>query len=298
MKKIYFLALSLMIGFGANAQLTDGFEDYPLGPYFGGHWSNWSGVSIDDENIIIADDRAHSGTQSGYIGENGIQDPILRLGNVTGGIWTLQLRVYVDFGASGYFNFQDEQNVTAGNWGIQVHINDQENWPDNPDQVVIVANDAQVAFAAPFEFEEWGVFTFVHDLDNNTVTVNYNGDVIYDNAADLELGQLGGMDFYSISPNNSMYIDDIVFVEGELGVSDMTGATISVYPTVVKDVVNISAKSNISDIAVYNTAGQQVLKSNPNNVSTQVNMSALPAGVYIVKIQAGKEILTKKVVVK
>lgn len=297
MKKIYFLGLSLVLGFSANAQLTDNFDSYPLGPYFGGHWTTWSGADNDAENIIIANDQASSGTQSGYVGGGGVQDAILDFGNVTGTVWTTQLKVYVDFGATGYFNFQDVTPIGAGSWGLQVHINDQENWPDNPDQVVVVANDAAVAFAAPYTFEEWGVFTFIQDLTANTATVEYNGDVIYEDAADLE-GQLGGMDFFSVSANNSMYIDDIVLVEGNLGVSDVNGSTIAVYPTVVKDNVNISAKSNITDIAVFNTAGQQVMKANPNAQSTQLNMNALPSGVYIVKIQAGKETLTKKVVVK
>ncbi len=297
MKKIYFLALSLTIGFSANAQLTDDFESYPLGSYFGGHWTNWSGSDIEDENIIIANDQASSGTQSGFVGGNGIQDPVLNFGNVTGSVWTTELKVYVDFGASGYFNFQDVVPIGAGSWGLQVHINDQENWPDNPDQIVIVANDAAVAFAAPFPFEEWVTLRFIQDVSANTAVVTLNGETIYDNAADLD-GTLGGMDFYSISSNSSMYIDDIKLVEGEMGVFDVTGATISVYPTVVKDNVNISAKSNISDIAVFNTAGQQVMKTSPNSDTTQINMSSLPAGVYIVKIQAGKETLTKKVVVK
>lgn len=296
MKKIYFLAMSLVIGFSANAQLTENFDSYPLGPYFGGNWTTWSGAS-GAENIIIADDQASSGTQSGYIGGDGVQDAVLNFGNVTGTVWTTQLKVYVDFGATGYFNFQDVTPIGAGSWGLQVHINDQENWPDNPDQIVVVANDAAVAFAAPFTFEEWVTLTFVQDLTANTAIVKMNGEIIYEEAADLE-GTLGGMDFFSVSANNSMYIDDIVLVEGELGVSDMTGSTIAVYPTVVKDNVNISAKGNISNIAVFNTAGQQVLKSNPNAQSTQINMSALPSGVYIVKIQAGKETLTKKVVVK
>lgn len=296
MKKIYFLAMSLVIGFSANAQLTENFDSYPLGPYFGGNWTTWSGAS-GAENIIIADDQASSGTQSGYIGGDGVQDAVLNFGNVTGTVWTTQLKVYVDFGATGYFNFQDVTPIGAGSWGLQVHINDQENWPDNPDQIVVVANDAAVAFAAPFTFEEWVTLTFVQDLTANTAIVKMNGEIIYEEAADLA-GTLGGMDFFSVSANNSMYIDDIVLVEGELGVSDMTGSTIAVYPTVVKDNVNISAKGNISNIAVFNTAGQQVLKSNPNAQSTQINMSALPSGVYIVKIQAGKETLTKKVVVK
>ncbi|HLV23176.1 MAG TPA: T9SS type A sorting domain-containing protein [Moheibacter sp.] len=310
MKKIYFLALSLMLGFGVNAQiLTDDFESYPLGPYFGGHWSNWSNTS-GPENIIIADDQSTSGTQSGFIGSDGIQDPVLVLGLRESGLWTVQFNMYIDFGSTGYFNIQQTiANMGVdGNWANQFYFGIEP--IATPAVTPGIGYVTGTEFYYPFAYpeEQWFTVKLEVDLSAGTLKMYFDGELVeLDPESPDGSIPYGGdqfmmeaMNFYSHSDfsSNAYYLDDIVFVEGEMGVADMTGAAISVYPTVVKDMVNISAKSNISDIAVFNTAGQQVLKSNPNSVSTQVNMTSLPAGVYIVKIQAGKETLTKKVVVK
>lgn len=308
MKKIYFLAMSLVIGFSANAQLTEDFETYPLGSYFGGHWTNWSGTS-GAENLIVSNDVASSGVQSGFIGNDEIQDPILDVGMKTSGLWTYSMDIYIDFGASGYFNAQHDLASlgTTGNWAYQCYIGidpTQTGTPPLPGMFSFAT--AGTAYQFPYNEEEWFNIALEHDIDNDIVRVYMNGELLsFGTGSDLPFGddpiyqgKLNGFNYYSASAGNSMYFDNIKFYEGPLGVSDVSGATISVYPTVVKDNVNISAKSNITNIAVFNTAGQQVLKSSPNSATTQVNMSALPSGVYIVKIQAGKETLTKKVVVK
>lgn len=68
-----------MIMAATNAQVTinDNFESYPVGSYFGGHWSNWSGTT-GAENLIVTNAQASSGTKSGAINTNG-QDVILKV---------------------------------------------------------------------------------------------------------------------------------------------------------------------------------------------------------------------------
>jgi len=83
-----------------------------------------------------------------------------------------------------------------------------------------------------------------------------------------------------------------------MGVSDVDRTSISVYPTVVNGSFNVSAKSNISEIAVFNTAGQQVMRIAPQSNSAQVTVNSLPSGVYVVKVMAGKEVKTSKIVIK
>lgn len=303
MKKIYILALALG-GLSLNAQFTDDFESYPEGPYFGGHWSNWSGSNIPNENIEVTSAQAASGSKSGLIGGNGIQDAILKLGNKFSGVWSLQQSFYIPSGSSGYFNFQEDETVTTGIWGIEFYYGYIA--PDFPDNnSFLVATDevtSEAVYLAGYDhpYDTWFTMTNVFDLDEGTVRVYFDGTEIYNGNAYLDSFQLGGVDYYSADPSNQLYIDDIVFVEGDImmGVNDLTASTISVYPTVADQVINVSAKSNISEITVFNTTGQQVLKVAPQGNSAQVNVAALPAGVYVVKTIAGKEIKTTKVVVK
>ena len=306
MKKIYFLATALVFGYTAKAQLTDSFEDYPVGPYFGGHWTNWSMVD-NDENILVVDGMASDGTQSGYIGGDEIQDAILDTGMKTGGLWTYSMDIYIDFGASGYFNAQHDLSAlgTDGNWAYECYIGldpTQAGFP--PDAGTFYLASAGTAYTFPYDEEVWFNFAIEHDMDNDEISIFMDGNPIVfsqaipfgDNPAFM--GKLNGFDFYSASEVNSMYIDNIQFYQGELGVKDIQINEISVYPTVSNDVVNIAAKSDISNIAVFNTAGQQVMRVNPKGTNAQINVTALPAGVYMVKIQSGKEVITKKIVVK
>ncbi|MDP5028401.1 MAG: T9SS type A sorting domain-containing protein, partial [Flavobacterium sp.] len=70
----------------------------------------------------------------------------------------------------------------------------------------------------------------------------------------------------------------------------------SAYPNPVKDVLNISYTSEISSVRVINMIGQEVLSRNINATSSQVDMSHLSAGTYIVNVTVGDAIKTLKVV--
>lgn len=302
MKKVYILALAFC-GFTLNAQLTDDFESYPEGPYFGGHWSNWSGSDIPNENIEISTAYASSGTKSGLIGGNGIQDAILKLGNKFSGVWSFQQKMYIPTGSSGYFNFQEDEVVTTGIWGIEFYYGYiAPDYPNNNSFLVATDEAGAAVYLAGYDhpYDTWFTMTCVYDLDEGTVRVYFDDQEIYSGNAYLESFQLGGVDYYSADASNQLYLDDIVFVEGDImmAVTDVNASVISVYPTVVNDMFTVSAKSNISEISVFNTAGQQVLSVKPQGANTQVNVSTLPAGVYVVKTAAGKEVKTTKIVVK
>ena len=302
MKKIYIIIVSLFLGASVNAQFTDDMESYPTGPYFGGHWSNWSGSNIPNENIEISTAQASSGTKSGYIGGNGVQDAILKLGNKFNGKWTFEQKMYIPSNTSGYFNFQEDENVTSGIWGIEHYFSYIANaFPNNIAFMVATDETNTAVYLAGYDmpYDTWFTMKFEFDMDEGTVTTYMDGDELYSGSSYLESFQLGGVDYYSADASNSLYIDDISFTEGfGAGVNDLNNASIAVYPTVVKDQFNVSAKANISEISVFNTAGQQVLKVNPQGTSAQVNTTALAAGVYVVKTVVGKEVKTTKVVVK
>lgn len=315
MRKVYFMAVAIVIGLSAKAQLTEGFESYPLGPYFGGNWTNWDLTNIADENIIISNDYASEGVQSGYIGGNEIQDPILNVGTHQGGLWTYSMDIYIEFFASGYYNAQHDLNAlgTSGNWGYEVYIGLDPTQTGSPqDPGTFYFTSAGTAYPFSYPEEEWFNFAVEHNLDTNIVRIFYNGQEVQfqdqgGNIVQIPFGsdpvyqgKIGGFDYYSAGPSVSMYIDNIKFYQGgfTMGVNDVAVNSIEVYPTVTKDLVNIVSKSEINSVAVFNTLGQQMMKLSPNKSETQVNVSSLPAGVYMLRIQSGKELTTKKIVVK
>ncbi len=86
-----------------------------------------------------------------------------------------------------------------------------------------------------------------------------------------------------------------MIVEGEettMGVNDLTSSSITVYPNPATNFVK--ATGDVKEISVVNFNGQVVATSK----SASVNVSALPAGVYVVKVLDSKGNVTTSKVVK
>ncbi len=92
--------------------------------------------------------------------------------------------------------------------------------------------------------------------------------------------------------------EDYTINVGQLGISDISSFDFAYYPNPVKDVLNITSNKSIENVAVFNLAGQKVLAS--AQVSNgQINVSALPSGVYVFKLTlGGGQVETFKIVKK
>jgi hypothetical protein len=70
----------------------------------------------------------------------------------------------------------------------------------------------------------------------------------------------------------------------------------SYYPNPVKDVLNLSYSKNITNVAVYNLLGQEVIVKTVNANQSQIDMSKLSEGTYMVKVTADNQVKTIKVI--
>jgi hypothetical protein len=68
------------------------------------------------------------------------------------------------------------------------------------------------------------------------------------------------------------------------------------YPNPVKDVLNLSYTENITKVQVINLLGQEVKTVSINATQSQVDMSNLPKGTYLVKLTASDAVKTIKVI--
>jgi hypothetical protein len=84
--------------------------------------------------------------------------------------------------------------------------------------------------------------------------------------------------------------------DASLSSGSFDNANFSAYPNPVKDVLNVTYSKEISSIRVINMIGQEVISKNINATSTQVDMSQLSAGTYIVNVTVGDNVKTLKVV--
>lgn len=79
---------------------------------------------------------------------------------------------------------------------------------------------------------------------------------------------------------------DFTIVVGLIGVDEFDISALEVYPSPVKDILNVNYKSALSDLIVYDLLGQEVYTNEKTGNQLQVDLSALKVGVYIVKVAA------------
>ncbi|WP_083478255.1 T9SS type A sorting domain-containing protein [Lacinutrix himadriensis] len=70
---------------------------------------------------------------------------------------------------------------------------------------------------------------------------------------------------------------------------------LSVYPNPASNVIHISATFPVEKVALYDVTGKLVLSSNDTK---QIQVNALNAGMYLLKIYANQQTLTRKVVIE
>lgn len=310
MKKIYILALVLgAFSFSSNAQveLTDDFESYDLGDISpqAAHWRTWSGASVPSEDADVTDSESNSGFQSVLIDDSNVVDMILLTpSQPTSGIYMIEWMAYIPAGNSGYFNMQAAKTADGVAWtqalmGGNVYFN-CDGASGGVGSVTGAIDCIPVAGDASFAYpqDEWFKVTCIYDIDTETWGMEIN-DAEQFTGYPFAFGaqafiELAGLDFYSASTNDTMYIDD-VRMGTTLGVDDFSASKFSVYPNPVTDILNVKSAASVDNVTVYDLLGKVVLQVNPGKISPAINMSNLASGAYLVKVTIGNSSKTVKV---
>ena len=85
---------------------------------------------------------------------------------------------------------------------------------------------------------------------------------------------------------------------GGVGINELSGNSVSVFPNPVKDVMTVQAAGNIKEIRVYNATGQLVINSTVNAKTITVNTSGLTTGIYNMKAILDNGTINKKIVIQ
>ncbi|WP_338730866.1 T9SS type A sorting domain-containing protein [Mangrovimonas cancribranchiae] len=92
---------------------------------------------------------------------------------------------------------------------------------------------------------------------------------------------------------------DVVLSDPTMSVDNFSSdALFTYYPNPVNNMLSLKAQSNISNVSVYNMLGQEVIRTAPNTVSNDVNMSELQAGAYFVKVTVNGATETIRIIKK
>ena len=137
-----------------------------------------------------------------------------------------------------------------------------------------------------------GNFTCVASIDNGGTSAGETYTIVASTLGTTYYVNVGHYSSFGDSPEGPFTIS----VTTTLSSDSFNNANFSAYPNPVKDVLNISYTSEISSVRVINMIGQEVLSKNINATSSQVDMSQLSAGTYIINVTVGDAIKTLKVV--
>ncbi|MEL6809841.1 MAG: T9SS type A sorting domain-containing protein [Bacteroidota bacterium] len=302
MKKIYLLALAAFaLSFSANAQLIeDDMEFYTLGemadqnPTVWTTWTNDGGVTLD--GLLVVDNIAIDAQSVLAVNDGTGRDPVLLLGNLTSGDYEIQWEWYVPTGAEAYFNIQGETPpVGTGFTGVFNSSNIFFNEAGTNDGVIL---DQTTGEGGTFPHDEWFTVRIKFDVDALTYQMTVDGNLI--NAVPVPFqadATLGGVNFFPFCACAEYYIDNLLFVEGDIASTDDFAANnFSVYPNPVEDVLNIRSAASVDAINVYDVLGKLVLSSTPDAISPSIDMSALNSGAYLVQVTIDGASKTVKII--
>ena len=105
---------------------------------------------------------------------------------------------------------------------------------------------------------------------------------------------LGGQAYYVFVLNTGA-VTDIVIDGTNLGVSENSIAGFSYYPNPTTGVLNLSSAENIERVSLYNLLGQRVLGDRVEATSSQLDLSGLSPGTYLMEVTVNGQTGTYKV---
>ena len=275
-KKLLFASLFLSAAFSMNAQTvvwSDNFDDEDL--------SDWTLLDEDGDTRNWGDQFVVTGT---------------------GGIAVTPVSLISRSWVSGPTSAGTV--LTPDNWAISQAIVLPQSSTINLTWVVQAA-------AAAWSREKYGVYVGVEDTPTSLMASNFQFIEIYPGGTtgaalpkSLNLSDLAGQTVhiafrhFDCTDQDFLSIDDVTVTASALSTNDFFSKNFTVYPNPSSSVVNLSTKTNstINNIQITDLNGRTVKSFNQGAVSeTQINISDLSNGMYIMNVQTENGIGTTKI---
>jgi len=107
-----------------------------------------------------------------------------------------------------------------------------------------------------------------------------------------------GVTYYILAATSQAYIDVSVNLSGVLSTEDNVINGFSFYPNPVTSEINLSAKTAIDEVILYNLLGQRVVAERPNTSAKKIDLSFLETGLYVMHISSEGKTASYKILKK
>lgn len=281
--------------FAQTPLLEENFDSYENGSYIGESssvWTTWSGTTGTDEDGIVSDEQANSGTQSLKI-----------FGSVTGGpmdvylpigledAYEVSFQIYVPSGYSAYMNIQEALAVQVG-WAFDMYFNSNGSISLSIDQVEI----ASMAYSQ----DTWNQVTMLMDPVNDRAEVYINGEYLQNFAFDAIIGGLNLFGYGDGTTEGLYYIDDVVVVECDdvLNSIQETELDLVFGPNPASNYITISSNIQEGVVRIMALNGSIVERMNLTNLEAGSRIDLdLENGIYLVELIANDNSTMRKLVI-
>jgi hypothetical protein len=105
-----------------------------------------------------------------------------------------------------------------------------------------------------------------------------------------------GVGIWSTPNNLSFTVTNFTVTQAPLSADQFAKKELVAYPNPVKDILNLAYDEMISDVEIYNIVGQQVFKKAINLSETQIDISSLSKGNYILKANVAGVVKNMKII--
>ncbi|SHI97656.1 Por secretion system C-terminal sorting domain-containing protein [Mesonia phycicola] len=227
-------------------------------------------------------------------GDDPLVDMPLFSGNVSTGVTTVTVTGLATMTSYDFYVQTDCGSSNMSDWSAKVEVTTLASC-DAPTTVTLVdvqTTTAEFSWAAsPDETNgyEWYVMT---DGDDPLVDMPLSSGIVSSGVTSVVvtgLTQTTNYDFYvktyCDANNESDWSAKVDFVtEDDLSVNNNLFNNFKYYPNPVSQMLTLNAGVQINEVSIYNLLGQQVLVVKPNSLKTNLDLSRLQTGPYIVKV--------------
>lgn len=107
-----------------------------------------------------------------------------------------------------------------------------------------------------------------------------------------------GTTYYAVVMSAECNADAVFTFTETLGTNTPEWNNLDIYPNPASNVLEISVSVQIDSFAIYNTLGQQLQVQHPQSAESEIDLSALAPGTYLLKAFSGDRTLTRKIIKK
>jgi hypothetical protein len=297
--KQFLLPCALLVFGSAFAQtpiLEENFDSYSVGDYVGVEsdaFTTWNYVPGTDEDAMVSDEQANSGTNSMKIFGSiagGPMDVYLPIGAETA--YEVSYNIYVPSGNSAYMNVQEEQ-IPGILWAFDIIFVANG-------QITFGIDGVNIAYGS-YNQDEWTSVSLRMDPVNDRAEIYIGGEYLANFAFD-EI--IGGVNFFGYGDGITeglYYIDDVVVVETSdvvNGIDEAAQLDLAFGPNPANNYIQLTSNTSNGVVRIMALNGQIVKEIATNNLvsGTRIELD-LDNGIYLVELSSNGNRTMRKLVI-